>query len=199
MDQPYHLLDVRKKCCGTRLATDETEPDALLTDELLSDEIQRLRLFQLGAEYDLRELHQEGLRCADNVVAQAACAKRVVAKRKYRDQLTYLLTNAQLLQERLRETAQYEALASTLRQSKVSLEQLLKRLRPDDVDALMDTLRDQGTRVQEVQQLLAEPLSSSARSDEDDNQEWVDELPHAPTTAVSIARPDENGRVPMAE
>jgi glucose-6-phosphate-specific signal transduction histidine kinase len=95
--------------------------------------------------------------------------------------LTAYLTNAQLLKHQLQEASLFGALTSVLKDTHLSMEQLLKRLNPDSIDDLMAALQNQGQDLAEVQRRLADPIVMLDDNEEEEEDEEEIVLPNVPT------------------
>ena len=148
----YYLLDERPSCCGQTQESNE-----LITCELLAEKSKHLHIVMAGVCYDICEEEKRPL----SKLRDANIARY---KKKY-IRLHQMHTNICLIQEKVEEAALYGSLTNALKCANVTLDQMLERLQ--NVDKLMDCLRNHGDNLQEIQTLLGDPLRVEMSDDDD--------------------------------
>lgn len=152
----YYLLDDRPSCCGPKVE----KQDELVTHDLLTQKAKHLHIVMAGILYDIAE--------AERLQSSSVVIKRY--KQKHAT-LQQMYTNVKCIQTKLEEAALYGSLTSTLKSANLTLDQMLERVKTDDVDRLMDCIRDQSGNLQEIQELLSDPLQQPLEMSSDEEEE----------------------------
>jgi hypothetical protein len=185
MTHPYHsFTEDRRRTCFTRIRNlfiRIVEPDALVTHESLMQKKKHLAIMRLAIEDEIKEHEKEGRLATEqrNVVWAKACATQCAIAKKRHAEVVGMWENVSTLVQKLQDASLYAPLTVALKDAHLTMDDMLKRIQPDQIDTLMDCLRDQSDDLHSLEEILARPIASTPEAieeiPEEEEKEEVDE------------------------